>query len=264
MKYLDDSDILRLPRESEPEAILGSRADKPLNCIVPCRLSSPRSEPRKDSDRCNSKAFLWVIEMEINKTRLVHGFGINNSGYPVSVYGNVGGKRKLIWNCPFYQVWAGMIRRCYSIKFQSRCPTYSGCVVIHEWHSFSVFRAWMLTQPWEGNQLDKDILYPGNKVYGPDTCVFVSRQLNIFLTDRFALRGEWPIGVSWHKRIGKFTSHCNNPFAGNLEFLGYFVCPSAAHEAWRARKHEHACRYADMQTDTRISDALRIRYSKNG
>ena len=121
----------------------------------------------------------------------------------------------------------------------------------------------MLAHDWEGMSLDKDIIVPGNKVYGPDTCVFVSIQLNSFLVDSCAARGEWPIGVHWNKRAGKFVAGCNNPITRKYEYLGYFRCPNEAHEAWRKRKHEHACRYADQQTDPRIADALRTRYVKH-
>lgn len=49
---------------------IGSRADKALSCTVPGRLSSPRSEPSQDSDRCNSKLFLWVMEMDDSKSKI--------------------------------------------------------------------------------------------------------------------------------------------------------------------------------------------------
>jgi hypothetical protein len=119
----------------------------------------------------------------------------------------------------------------------------------------------METQPWAGNQLDKDILVPGNKVYSPETCVFVSSALNSFLLDHGRARGKWPLGVGPHKMTGKFRARCSNPFTGKEESLGMFSDPADAHEAWRARKHEHALRYADMQSDPRVADALRSRFS---
>ena len=119
----------------------------------------------------------------------------------------------------------------------------------------------MLTQDWNGKALDKDILHPGNKVYGPDTCVFVQTELNNFLTDHGSDRGEYPIGVNWNKRAGKLHARCCNPFTGKRESLGLFSCPGAAHEAWRRRKHELACAYADQQEDPRIAQALRERFA---
>lgn len=83
----------------------------------------------------------------------------------------------------------------------------------------------------------------------------------MFMTDRAAARGEWPIGVSWQKSAGKFKAYCHNPFTCKQEHLGMFTDHDAAHEVWRARKHELSCQYADRQTDPRIANALRKRYS---
>lgn len=207
--------------------------------------------------------FLWEDFMSVRKkTKLVHGVGRNDADYQVHVFSMIGGTQKLTWQCPFYRTWKSMIDRCYSAKRQTKRPTYAGCTVVPEWHSFSAFREWMVDQSWDGMQLDKDILDPGNRVYSPDTCVFVSSQINSFMLDCSASQGEWPVGVSWSKRANKFRAMCSNPFSGRHEIIGCFTCPDAAHEAWRKRKHEHACRYADMQTDQRIAQALRIRYAK--
>lgn len=194
-------------------------------------------------------------------SKLVHGIGHNDADYPVTTYEVIDGKLKQLQMCHFYRAWKRMIARCYSLKFQAKFPTYRGCSVTQEWHSFVAFRAWMLTQPWEGSELDKDILVPGNKVYSPDTCIFVPSHLNMFMTDRAAARGEWPIGVSWQKSAGKYKAYCRNPFTGKQEHLGLFSDPDNAHEAWRKRKHEHACRYADIQSDPRIAQALLTRYA---
>jgi len=118
----------------------------------------------------------------------------------------------------------------------------------------------MENQDWQGKELDKDILSPGNKIYGPDLCVFVISRLNAFLTDHGAARGEWPIGVSIEKDCGRFKASCSNPFTARLENLGRYANPEDAHLAWRRRKHQHSLRYAEMQSDPRIAKALKTRY----
>lgn len=118
----------------------------------------------------------------------------------------------------------------------------------------------MERQQWKGMEIDKDLLFVGNKVYSAETCVFVDRVTNVFVIDRAADRGEWPLGVSFKKDIGKFSARCQNPFTKRRENLGYFKCPSEAHEAWRKRKHELACQLAELQTDARVAEALRNRY----
>ena len=143
--------------------------------------------------------------------RLVYGVGINDADYVVEkreTIGYVNGvqKQKLVWVCPYYRVWSNMLMRCYSAKYQERQPTYKGCSVSEEWLTFSNFRRWMEEQDWEWMQLDKDILFNGNKVYSVETCVFVTKAVNLFTTDRGNVRGEWLIGVSWNKEKSKFTS----------------------------------------------------------
>lgn len=185
------------------------------------------------------------------KTKLVYGVGRNDAEY--SVYQGE-------WRCPFYQVWIGMLKRSYCLSLHKVSPSYAGCSVAPEWHSLSAFKEWMSSKDWAGLELDKDILIPGNKVYGPDNCVFVTRALNTFVTDSGRARGEFPTGVAWSKSAGKFIATCKDPFAKRLAYLGYHSCAQDAHEAWRKKKHSLACAYADSQADERVADALRRKY----
>lgn len=187
---------------------------------------------------------------------LIFGVGINDAGYTVL------SKKKgvKISYCKFYQTWINMLQRCYSEKRHIRNPSYIGCHMAKDWHRFSVFKEWMESQDWQGKHLDKDILFPGNKLYSAETCVFISGRLNKFLCDAGAIRGQWPIGVCWAKREEKFLARCCDPSDGRHLFLGYFDCPTRAHEAWRRAKHGYALAYAEQQSDQRIADALRIRY----
>lgn len=199
--------------------------------------------------------------------KLVFGVGVNDSDYvtqKVETIGYVDGKRKqrVLWTCPYYRVWVNMLERCYSAKYQELYPTYKGCTVSREWHTFSNFRAWMEEKNWEGKQLDKDLLFEGNKVYSTDSCVFVTQMVNSFTIDRGAARGDWLIGVCWHKPAEKFLSKCCNPFTKKREHLGYFTCELEAHQAWLNRKLELAHELAAIQTDPRVAKALVDRYSQ--
>ena len=201
--------------------------------------------------------------MKIEK--LVCGVGINDADYVTqkweTIEVNVKQKRKLVWMCTYYRTWNNMIKRCYSTKFQERNPTYKGCSVSEEWLTFSVFKCWMECQDWEGMQLDKDLLFSGNKVYSKETCVFVTKAVNNFTIDSGAARGEWLIGVSWSKRVGKFISRCSSPFTKKQQNLGYFTCEEEAHQAWLERKLELAHLLAAEQTDERVAKALIERYT---
>lgn len=195
----------------------------------------------------------------------MQGVGINDADYAVTThetvsYVNGKPKHKQIWVCPFYRLWKSMLERSYSEKVKANNPTYKDCIVCDEWLTFSSFRDWVEQQDWEGKHLDKDLLVPGNKVYSPETCVFVSRQVNTFLTDCGAARGEYKIGVCWDKSSRKFQSRCNNPFTGKQEHLGLFTCEQEAHEAWLAKKLEFAIALAAIQSDERVAKALIDRY----
>lgn len=199
--------------------------------------------------------------------KLVYGVGINDAGYVTQKFETIGytnGKRKqkLVWMCPYYIVWKDMLKRCYSEKYQQQRPTYKGCTVSEEWLTFSNFKTWMETQDFEGKQIDKDLLFEGNKVYSAETCVFVTQAVNNFTTDRKAARGEWLIGVHWRKEREKFQSMCCNPFTKKEEHIGYFTSEQEAHEAWLKRKLELAHELAAIQTDPRAAKALIDRYSK--
>jgi len=143
----------------------------------------------------------------------------------------------------------------YSDKCHAEHPTYIGCSVAPEWHSFMTFRSWMMKQDWEGMHLDKDILVPGNKVYGPETCVFVDQATNNLLVNHPAKRGEYLIGVSWQKGAGKFEARVNNG-KGKKTYLGLFSTEEKAHAAYRKSKAAVLRAAAKEQKDERVKEAL--------
>ena len=202
---------------------------------------------------------------KLSTRKLVYGVGINDADYVVqkkeTIEVNGKQKRRLVWICPYYQVWKSMLERCYSAKCQEKHPTYKGCSVSEEWLRFSVFKSWMEKQDFEGKQLDKDLLFEGNKVYSDKTCVFVTSVVNLFTIDRGNGRGEWLIGVYLHKQGGKFVSMCSNPFTKKQEYLGLFTSELEAHQAWLKRKLELAHLLASEQTDSRVAKALIERYT---
>lgn len=193
----------------------------------------------------------------MKKGTLVCGVGVNDADYVVEKRKN----NKRIWICPFYKTWQNLINRCYNRSKLTSRPTYKLCKVCDEWLTFSNFKDWMEKQDWEGKELDKDLLASGNKVYSPDYCVFITGDVNNFLLDSGNTRGEYLIGVCWHKLICKFTASCRNPFTKKQEFLGYFDDELVAHEAWRKTKHKYACQLADLQSDSRVVKALRERFN---
>lgn len=195
------------------------------------------------------------------KKQLVCGAGINDLPHVLKKCIKVNGEWKAIWHCPYYVKWQNVVIRCFSDVQKKRQPTYKDCTIDPDWLYASKFKAWMEKQDWEGKELDKDLLIKGNKHYGPETCLFINKRLNNFLTDRVNYRGDWPIGVTWHKSANCFVAQCSDPFKRKVsQHLGCFTCPHEAHRAWLAKKHEYACELAGLETDIRIIEALRTRY----
>ena len=199
-------------------------------------------------------------------SKLVWGVGTNDLGYRTQVYEYVtkdGGERvlKLVFRCKYYTAWESMLTRCYSKKSLERNPTYIGTSVCSEWLSATAFKKWMEQQDWQGKCLDKDIIVPKSKLYSPETCAFVLQATNKFVIASDASRGGYPVGVSLCKPTGKYLAYCGNPFTGKQEHLGYYSTPEDAHEAWRKRKHELAQFVAATESDMRVVEALKNRYS---
>lgn len=164
-------------------------------------------------------------------SKLVYGVGINDADYAVQP--TINGKRIA---CPFYKTWMSVLARVYSDKLKLGRPTYYEATCSVEWHRFSVFKSWMEKHPWENCQLDKDILVKGNKLYSPETCVFVPSYINNLLLDSKRIRGDYPLGVGWHKGMGCLSSQIR--VDGVKKHLGYFSTATEAHQKWQIAKGE--------------------------
>lgn len=165
----------------------------------------------------------------MGKKALVYGIGIRDAGKMATCYN---GKMTRL-----YKQWAAMFRRCYSVKKQITHPSYLGCSVDVRFHRFQDFAEWANHQPgafideWE---LDKDVIIKGNKVYSPDTCSFVPKEINSLFRTNHSTRGMLPIGV--HANNGAFSAMIC--FKKKREWLGRFNNPTAAFLAYKARKEE--------------------------
>ena len=81
-----------------------------------------------------------------------------------------------------YLVWYSMLTRCYSKTYHGR-EAYKDCYVCDEWLNFQNFADWFHKNYKEGLVLDKDKKIKGNKVYSPETCVFITSKENITLAN---------------------------------------------------------------------------------
>ena len=146
-----------------------------------------------------------------------------------------------------FKTWEWILRRCYSDKALKRNPTYEPCYICEEWHEYYNFKIWFETNYYtidgEIMEIDKDVLIKNNKIYSPETCVFLPHCINSIFCKTNAKRGKYPIGVSYHKKVGKFQSYCtvNN----KRVHLGYYDTPEKAFNAYRIYKERYIKKVAD-------------------
>lgn len=159
------------------------------------------------------------------KRRLVQGVGINDHPAPVKVNGK---------HIKAYVIWRDMLTRCYSSNARKKDPTYTDCTVSKDWQLFSNFERWFTGHYVEGWAIDKDILFPGNKVYSAATCVFVPQAINNLLMDCMSARGACPLGVHFVKESNKYRAMVHT--GSGRKHLGYFTTPLAAHRVYQLAK----------------------------
>lgn len=130
---------------------------------------------------------------------------------------------------PLYRVWSAMIARGESSAVKAVRKSYVDVKCCDEWLSFSNFREWAITQKWKGRVLDKDLLVYGNKIYSPETCLFIDQRINSFI----------PICTKETKYLGVTTR--TNPRSPSEELKPY----SAKIMDFDTDKRIHLGSYAD-------------------
>lgn len=141
-----------------------------------------------------------------------------------------------------YRIWLSMFERCYGLKTNNKNKTYIDCVVCDEWHNFQNFAEWVEKNYYEiGGEkihLDKDILIKGNKVYSPETCVFVPQRINNLFVKCDTKRGKYPIGVYYNKKDKVFVAQCNNDIQATT-YIGSYSSVEEAHSSYKTFKENY-------------------------
>ena len=164
-----------------------------------------------------------------------------------------------------YSTWNSMLQRCYDKKYHEKYPTYKNCSVTDEWYNFQNFAKWYYNNYYEieGERmnLDKDILIKHNRVYSPDTCIFVPQTINTLFIKCDKSRGESVIGTSPFR--GKYVAYCHvfNPETGKSkrEHLGYYDTELEAFQVYKYYKERNIKEVADYYKGLipeRLYDAL--------
>lgn len=171
--------------------------------------------------------------------------GVNDVSYQIVTH--VDGVRTV---CPYYRKWYDMLRRVYGGS-----KYYQDVVVCAEWLSLSNFKVWMEQQDWQGKVLDKDLKMPGSRMYSPETCLFVTEEVNQFARV-IQPKGDLPPGVTFHKASGRYRADCCN------KSLGLYATPELASEAYLVARRAQARHLAEKHGGE-IADVLNERYKEN-
>ncbi len=146
-----------------------------------------------------------------------------------------------------YLVWKGILERCYS-NYRSR-PTYNGCAICDEWMNFQIFGDWydlnydeFLMKDWH---LDKDILFAGNKIYSPNTCCFVPKEINALFKTNNIVNSIYGDGV--YKKKNRFVSMIG--IFGKRIHLGSFLTHNEAFEVYKNNKKSYIIHVANLWKD---------------
>lgn len=159
-----------------------------------------------------------------NQKKLIYGVGINDL---------TNAKRTKA-----YQIWMGMLTRCYNPRYHQIEPTYTECTVCMEWRYLSNFKRWFEDPAngyREGYQLDKDLLVKGNKVYSPETCCFIPQEFNKMLITQKSRRGDLPMGVC--ARDGKFQARFGDKH--RRKHLGLYDTAEEAFNSYKKAKEQY-------------------------
>jgi len=141
-----------------------------------------------------------------------------------------------------YKAWHELIARCYADKKRDTFPAYYDiCTVCQEWLCYNTFADWYEENKYECDgrlHLDKDILYPGNKVYSPYTWLLVPQRINMLFSNKPNKRGL-PNGITKYER-GYSAKYCGKEL-GLYETLekAYSVYANAKEKAIKQVAEEY-------------------------
>lgn len=176
--------------------------------------------------------------------------------YGIGYYGKEFENVKLI-DIPSYRTWRMMLQRCYDEKVHKVEPRYKDCAVCEEWHSLFRFNEWYLKNYYsisnERMELDKDILLKNNKIYSPDTCVFVPQRINTLFVTANKIRGEFPIGVYYDRQKKRYIA--NMTYNGKSIKVARCITPIEAFYEYKFYKEYYIKEIAEEYKE-RIPDRL--------
>jgi len=167
----------------------------------------------------------------------MYGVGYMGQGKYVSSFNYIETKE--------YRLWKDVLERCYNPNFHKKRPNYADVKMHSDWHNFQNFATWVEKNfnhsVMEGWSMDKDLKVKGNKIYSPETCIFIPIPINnIFV--KIKRKSGLPRGVCKTKN-NRYVSKIKTN--GKSRNLGTYDTPEEAFQAYKIAKEIEIKRMAD-------------------
>lgn len=141
-----------------------------------------------------------------------------------------------------YHKWASILQRCentdYATNIDKSIASYKNCSVCDEWLNFQNFAEWYYDNYYNCENeplcIDKDILFHGNNIYSPQTCILIPRRLNLLFIKELKRRGNLLIGAQRKSRGDGFISTLST--SNGVKYIGTFNDEMSAFQAYKREK----------------------------
>jgi len=192
--------------------------------------------------REKGKELKYVVEfLETGNQSIVTGTKINTGAVrdvfakTVRGVGYIGNYNGVIRNNPFYQTWMSLLERIFSPVSIKKHPTYEGCTISDEWLCFDTFQkdckkliGYEEKEKYTdiNFEMDKDVLFHGNKHYSKENCIWLPRKLNSFCSNFYSTNktGFEGVFITKHKRYRARVS-----INGISKDIGFYKTPIEAY-----------------------------------
>ena len=148
-----------------------------------------------------------------------------------------------------YRCWHNMLKRCYS----GQDKNYENITVCTEWLIYSSFLKWYEVNYIPHYHLDKDIALSvgNNRIYSPETCLFVHPKVNLTFRVRDNVTGFCGVRINGKGFQAQITTD------GELTPLGTFSTANEAHKKWQVEKIAQIRKLIEeFKNETELCEAL--------
>lgn len=135
-----------------------------------------------------------------------------------------------------YNTWVTMLYRCYCDEDTVYFKESSVC---KEWLCYQNFADWYSHNKYEVKgrlHLDKDILFPGNKIYEPDKCILIPQRINMLFMNKTNKR-KLPNGIA--ECVSGYLAQYNH------ERIGIYKTLEEAYKVYSDRKKKEIIKVAN-------------------